>query len=463
MDDLLWDLRALIWLVAAGLIAFGTYIVWPSRWNVPAHLAVAFFTIAQAIPVALLGALDSQPREIVVSLLKVHALSALFFTVGLALGATIPSRKRAAARWATLVAVADSRPILRRTAWALVLAFAALGIAVLVMGFVPMFAADPLAAKFFRGSYGDAYRPVAPLYRAGTTVITLLIPVAAVFAVVTRRIGWTISVLIALSLMIVTLQRGPAFSGILLALGVLLVARKHTAIYLGILIGSYVAGTLFYFILGTLGVDSFEGTQLTGGSLLATVAATAPDIQDEFWFYNRWVLAGEPLTYGQTFLGGLVPGNFAWNPGVWTLTLGDPRIDVSQISSGGLRLPLPIWGLVSFGVIGVPIISIISGLFAGYFARLANHLMATATDLLARVWLLAVYGTITAICVTFYTLSYLEVVQLIALLWILRGAVLRPRVDRHLDPSRSAPWAVARLPSSRRARNGAAVTSRRFI
>lgn len=425
MDGLLWDLRALIWIGSALILACGTYIVWPSRWNVPAHMAVAFLIVAQVVPVAMLGSLDSQPRTLVVALLKVHALGALFFVLGIALGGTRPHRERAQQRWRQMLSVDESRGVARRAGWGLSGGILALVLAIVVMGFIPMFATDPLSAKFFRGSYGEAYAPVAPLYRAGTAMITLLIPAAAIYAATRRRLGWAAGVIASLAVMVVTLQRGPAFSGILLALGVIMAARRRTGMYFVVLVASYVAGTLFYFLLGALGVESFEGNQLTSGSILATISATAPDVQDEFWFFSRWLAAGEPLTYGRTFFGGLVPGNNPWNPGVWTLTLGDPSIDVKTLASGGLRLPLPMWGLVSFGVVGVAMVSLLSGIFAGYFARLANYVIVAASDDVARVWLLTLYGTITAIFVSFYTLSYLDLVQLVALTWILRDALGR--------------------------------------
>lgn len=429
LNEILWDLRTILWLISAALLAFGTYIVWPSRWNIPAHMALAFFVIAQAIPVAFLSALDGQSASVVVELLKIHLGGALFFVIGVLLGASAVSRERVLRRWSALVRIGESTRVTGRTAFALGAALVALSLAIVMMGFVPMFAEDPLAAKFFRGTYSESYQPVAPLYRAGTTLITLLIPAVAAYAVAARRISWFVALVISLTLMIVTLQRGPAFSGILLFLGVMMIARRRIGAYLVLLLGSYVLGTLFYFVLGVLGVESFEGTQLSGGSLLSTIAATAPDLQDELWFFGRWTQANEPLTLGRTFIGGLVPGNFQWNPSVWTLTLGDPSIDVSTLNSGGLRLPLPMWGKVSFGDLGVAIVPLVSGLFAGYIARVSKHLMDAATENISRVWILILNGASASLLVTFYIMSYLDVVQFIIVAWVTAECLRRARTE----------------------------------
>lgn len=439
LSDLLLDLRTVFWLGPAALLAFGTYIVWPSRWNIPAHMALAFFVIAQAIPVALLGALDSQSEAVLVDLLKIHMGGALFFVFGILFGASLVGRERVLRRWSALTHIGDSVQVTRRSGFVLCAALLALSLAIAIMGFVPMFAEDPLAAKFFRGVYSDLYQPVAPLYRAGTTLITLLIPAAAAYAVASRRLSWFVALASSVTLMVVTLQRGPAFSGILLFVGVLMIARRHVGAYLTLLIGSYVVGTLFYFVLGVLGVESFEGTQLAEGSLLSTIAATAPDLQDEFWFYGRWVAANEPLTLGRTFVGGLVPSNFEWNPSVWTLTLGNPSIDVRTLTSGGLRLPLPMWGKVSFGDLGVAIIPLVSGLFAGYIARVSKHLMDATADNVSRIWILMLNGAITSLLVTFYIMSYLDVVSLIVVVWITASCLRRTRPEGMDDQLNQAP------------------------
>lgn len=430
IDSLVYDLRTLLWLLSSATLALGTYLVWPSRWNIPAHIAIGFFTVSQFVPIALLGELNDQSQTAVVALTKIQVVGSAFFLLGILFGSFFVSQGRVRERWEMLGVVGESASVGRRAGIALIVALAMVTIAIGAMGFVPMFAEDPIAAKYFRGSYGSAYAPVAPIYRAGTTIITLLIPISAAYAVYRRRLSWLAATGIALVLMVVTLQRGPAFTGLLLFLGVFLVARGRTGMFVILAIGSYVAGTLFYVVLGLLGVDNFEGTELAGGSVLATIAATAPDVSDAFWFFGRWVTAGEPLTLGRTFLGGLIPGAFPWNPGVWTLTLGTPSVDVSALNSGGLRLPLPLWGRLAFGDLGVILVPFISGFFAGFIARTSHYIMLLSMTPLSRAWVIVINSAASAVLVTYYTMSYTDIVQLVALLWIVGSFLKRRRRPR---------------------------------
>jgi hypothetical protein len=45
-----------------------------------------------------------------------------------------------------------------------------------IMGFVPMFSSDPLAAKQFKGEYRDAYYKIAYLYRFSFWIVFASVP-----------------------------------------------------------------------------------------------------------------------------------------------------------------------------------------------------------------------------------------------------------------------------------------------
>lgn len=424
LDDLIHDLAPFLVLGAFLVFGCGSYLVWPSRWNIPAHLSLGFAGVAYVVPILFLGQLSEYPKGLVVELTKVMTLGAFFLVAGMLLGANLVQRARVAERWAPLARVGVQDRVRSRTLAVFVAALLGLAAAIALMGFIPMFADDPFSAKFFRGQYADAYRPVAPLFRGATSIITALIPVAAAWAWSRVGFAWKLALGVSVGLMAVTLQRGPAFSGLLIFVGVVLASRRKTLWFLLLVLMTYIAGTLMYYVLGQLGVESFEGKELTDGSFLRTIAATAPDIPDLMSFLERWHRQGSGLTLGRTFWGGLVPGNFAWNPGVWTVTLGDPNYDISTTSSGGLRLPMPVWGLVSFGVPGVMLVALASGLFVGLWARIMDTLIQAATDLVDRTWILVLGASVRGLTSEFYLISYIDVVEftvIVAIVWAIRG------------------------------------------
>lgn len=412
--------------ISSLFLAVGTYIVWPSRWNIPAHLALGFWFVSFLIPVALVGTYRSFDPRVVGLLAKAMTLGAFAFGVGILAGQVLmqPTRRGIFTR------IATGGDIYRRSSAKAVAVAACAAILLLIycihrMGFIPMFAADPFAAKFFRGSYGVAYRPVATYYRAATSVLSLVLPLVAAYALTgKRRWAWRAIGAIALMLLVTTLQRGPAVSGLLLFAGVWFAARRQAKVFVIGVIGVYVGGTLFYAVLETLGILAGD-TPNHDTSWLQTVAATAPDVSDALTFLTRWIGVGEPLTHGHTFVGGLVPGNYRWNPAVWSLTLGSQGIDVSQIRSGGLRLPLPIWGYTAFGWDGVLLVPFVSGILAGGLATRARHALQGSVDLVSRTWVLVFYQAATAVLPGFATVDYLDAFKLLALFVLAAPLVFR--------------------------------------
>jgi hypothetical protein len=329
-----------------------TYLVWPSRWNIYAHTQLAFSIIAYAIPIFFLHILNQLPPQYLGRYFEFVTVGFLVAAVGTLFGGSVgrlwnPERLAIRAAFDRPEVVAKVVDRLYSVTWASVIGIVA---SFLIMGFAPALTADPQEAKFFRGPYAAAYAPVAPVYRAATTLLSLLFPVLVILAWEYRRsIRWKVALLGGFGVLVLGLQRQPTFIGFLLALGVIIaLKKKYLLLYFGILIAAYFVGASLYYILGYVGFSAFAANNASGGSFLAQVASGSPDVSDQVHFLLAWFSRPE-YTHGLTFVGGLIPGNFRWNAGVWSLQVLNPGQAIKNIASGGLRLPAPIWGFVSFG------------------------------------------------------------------------------------------------------------------
>ncbi|GAA2168187.1 hypothetical protein FHX52_1938 [Humibacillus xanthopallidus] len=406
-----------------------TYAVWFNRWNVIAHTQLVFSVVAYVIPIYYLNTLDLLGGPALDLYYRVVSLGFLCCLVGTFVGALLASPARSALIQSRHDFEGPAATIMRRRTYTLlILSIVGILVSFAVMRFIPAASPDPLSAKFFRGAYADAYRPVAPLYRFSTTVITLLLPMAALYAWTRRTFGAVFMLVAAAGVMILGLLREPAFSGILLFIGVLMAWQgSRLPRYFALLIGAYFAGAALYSMLGALGVPGYTGGGIvSGGDIFAQAASGAPDLRDQVGFLNRWSMRPE-YTDGKTFFGGLIPGNYPWNPSVWSLHVVNPSQSIESINSGGLRLPAPLWGLVSFGWPGVVIVSFLNGVIGGFLARRFSHLITGAPLVTATCWVV-LYAAILDVAPVFFRLSYLSVIQLGVVVWLLRAARVGPSV-----------------------------------
>lgn len=278
----------------------------------------------------------------------------------------------------------------------------------IVMGFVPMFADDPLAAKFFRGVYKYKYQKAALPFRFATTVIPLLIPLSITILYVKfnyRLFGVTI---ICIALVFVSLQRGPIGNAIMMTLLIISSFKSRVCffwVFLGYIIVMIFGSSLMWF-LGLAGKDS--------SNLLQIISSGAPDVFDQLNFFSAFLSDGE-FTYGKTFWGGLVPGNYAWNPSIYTLRILNGIDDVSDISSGGLRLLPPMWGYVSFGDIGCVLIPFFSAVFLSQQIKLLkSHSHNLLEYTLSFVYSVNVLGFF----VNFFTMSMYSIPKMIVCFYL---------------------------------------------
>ncbi|MEV8134282.1 hypothetical protein [Microbacterium aurantiacum] len=416
------DVRPAILL--AGLVGFNciTYVVWLNRWNIVAHTALAFSIVAYIIPIVFLNQMDGLSSAAIDLYYQVMAAGLLFGVIGVLLGAAAGGsynveKLRAAADFESDAVRAKIR---KRVMILGALSVAGVFVAFLGMGFIPMLTPDPLTAKFFRGAYAAAYQPVAPLYRGATSILAVILPVIFLYAVKLKSFRAAAVAATATLALFLGLMREPAVSGVLLLLGVYMaVRRKPWFGYFLLLVGGYFVGGALYYLLALIGIGGFEGSpgaQTT--NLLEQAAAGAPDIRDHITFLTAWLQRPE-FSYGLTWFGGLIPGNSPFNPSVWSLRVVNPTQDITAIASGGLRLPPPIWGMVSFGWAGVIVVSLLTGFIQGYLANVAKRVMPSRSIEISLYWLV-IYVALVEVLPAFFRFSYLSVLQLIVILLVFR-------------------------------------------
>lgn len=439
------DVRPALLLV--GLVGLNcvTYVVWANRWNIVAHTSLAFSVVAYIVPIAFLNQLDGLSSDALDLYYQVVAAGLLFAVLGVLAGAALAGlydtgklKGRAAFEDPGVQAV-----IRRRVLWLTALSVAGVLVAFAGMGFVPALTADPLTAKFFRGAYAAAYQPVAPIYRGATSVLAILLPLVFLYAIKIRRGKWVLLAASAIVALFLGLMREPAVTGVLLLLGVWVCVRhKSLTLYFAILVVSYLGGGALYYILSLIGLGNFSGSPGAQGGFLEQAAAGAPDIKDQILFLTSW-LARPEYTNGLTWLGGLLPGNNPWNPSVWSLHVVNPGQDITSIASGGLRLPAPIWGLVSFGWPGVVAVSLLTGVVQGFLAGVAKRVIPSSSVEISVYWLV-IYVALVEVLPAFFRFSYLSVLQLVIILLLFRWRT-RPSDDRGFQQARRSTRAAVPL------------------
>jgi len=271
------------------------------------------------------------------------------------------------------------------------------------MGFVPMFSSDPLAAKQFKGEYRDAYYRIAYLYRFSFWIVFASVPLLfTCWWVLSKRI-FLILALFGVLLIGVSLARESTAIGVIIFLGYLAAWKKWIKTYLLFVALIVPLGSAGYYILSIIaGVESFTNN-ISGTGVLEIIAAGVPDISDQLIFLEGFARI-DAFTWGRTIIGGLIPGNFMWNPSVWTLTYDNLGGDISETVSGGLRLTVAMWGYINFSWPGVVFISFAAGCLNGYMFTALKRLPLNKS-LLASGAVLMLYMTLGKQIAAFYFLS----------------------------------------------------------
>jgi len=185
-----------------------------------------------------------------------------------------------------------------------------------------------------------------------------------------RRLDLALSGFLLL-LLLATLTRGEAFLGPLIFLIALAVERGWKP--------SHILGAVcLAFVAGTLANELVYTSPPTARPPLAVrVAATAPDLNDHLLFLNGFRLGGEQQVGTKNLQAGvsLSRSKGEYDPAAYAVRTITGLADLSDLASGGARLPAPMWGYAAFGYVGAAVWSFVSGLFGGWGTTLTRRLV----------------------------------------------------------------------------------------
>lgn len=408
---------ALAAVAALSLQMLASYLIWPNRWNIPAHMAAGFCIAAYVIPGLLTDVWDVYPADTVSLFMKINLLgaAALCFGTVLAGGLTLDPQPRD--RWSVpaWTQISTAR-LVRRVIIVVTPCVLGMYVAYYIMGFIPMFADDPFSAKQFKGIYRDMYYRSAYLFRFSFSVLSATMPLILAIAWFRKSKYLYILALFAFFAILISLARQATATGLLFFLGIVAAkSRGGMKWYIPLVMVIFPFGSVFYYVLGQI----LEVQQLRSGylgeSFSEFVSAGAPDILDQLdWLHG--FKSGDYFTWGKTIIGGLVPGNYQWNPSVWSLTYNSVGADISETVSGGLRLTAAEWGYANFSWLGVVIIPFTSGLLNGFMIRRLKYAVPRMPTLqIAAAMIL--YMTLGQQIAQFYFLSIHNIPAILAALY----------------------------------------------
>lgn len=392
-------------LICISLLIFslGSYLVWPSRYNVSQHMAVGGAFVTIIVPVAILSIQNKYPPEIVDLYVKILTVGMLTYLFGMLAGFFLTSKIRTQFSFDVMETAAYEQRVTNLTRTLMWMSVIGLIVSYMVMGYIPMFAEDPISAKLFRGAYQAPYRRVAVLYRASFFIMSSIIPIACIIWYRNRNKVFLFLILAGLILMAISLQRSGAFMGVVLAFTIIMSVkgRWQFAVMMVLVTGIFIASSYFYYFVG---VRQFTGDQ----NFWEIITAGTPDVPDHLDFMSFF--DNNPVwTYGRTIYGGLIPGHYEWNPAVYTLKMVNPDKEINDIGSGGLRLPLPLWGYVAFQWIGVIMYCLLTGLIYGVAIRISKNLFEIHQSLIIRAVVVIALGALWSVVVNFTQLSMFNI------------------------------------------------------
>ncbi|MGC2583012.1 MAG: hypothetical protein WA399_12985, partial [Acidobacteriaceae bacterium] len=282
--------------------------------------------------------------------------------------------------------------------------------------------------------YFAPYHRAAYLFRGSFSILVAVIPLLLVIWWLRRkRMRPLLLAISAVGLITVSLARQSSALGVLTFLGIAGArSRRGTFWFIFVCAVVYPIGSAAYLLFGLLtGLEGF-GSIYALNSVADIVSSGAPDIHDQLTFLSGFSHLNT-FTYGKTIFGGLVPGNYMWNPSVWSLTYNNPGANISDIVSGGLRFTTALWGYCNLGWVGVILIPVISGVLAGSMVRAIRRLPLDSS-LFASAFVMLLYMTLGGQLTQFYLLSIHNIPSIICALFLCFGL---PRLHRR-DPFPSA-------------------------
>lgn len=388
-------------LITLSLLIFnlGGYLIWPSRFNVITHLQVGGSFVSVIVPALILHVQDEYPQSIVNIYIQILVGGVICYLPGLIIGYYLLKGKRTRLSFDIMDRIDYEKRAINITRILLFTGIISLVISYVVMGFIPMFAQDPISAKLFRGAYQAPYLRVAILYRSAFYILATIMPIACVIWYKYKSWNFFFGIIGALLLMSVSLTRSGAFSGVVLSFAIIMSvkSRFHFLLMMTLVTGVFVLSSFFYYIVG---VKKFDAEV----NVWKVINAGTPDIDDQLHFMERF--EENPVwTYGRTIYGGMIPGHNKWNPSVYTLSIVAPSEDINEVGSGGLRLPLPLWGYVSFQWAGVILFSFLTGFLGGMYLRILKEWFDKFDSIVIKTIAVVIFASVYGLFIGFSTLN----------------------------------------------------------
>lgn len=363
-------------IASLAVLTCGQILFWRRRDNVFGYFQAGLFIASVLIPILGTTVLDDADPDVAALYARLLLVGAPAYLLGLCWGGHLGLHARGPN-------VTFSRPfpdippvLVRRARTIAFVALVSLVGAFALLGYVPALAGDRLLAKYGVGPYRAGFERGAQVFHLAMGLSSAMAGVLLAFLAVRRRTFEAVLLGALLVGLAATLSRGEALVGPLtfvIAWGVQ--KRWRPAFLLGIVTMSFLASTLvneFLFATGPAPVSS--------PSFAARVTQTAPDVVDHLAFLNGFRLTGEEQVGTKTLQAGysLSLSKGYWDPADYALRIRTGLADVGELASGGLRLPAPFWGYVSFGYAGAVAWSWIAGVFIGWGTTLLRRLLADA-------------------------------------------------------------------------------------
>lgn len=401
------SIESVLIFLSSTMMIVGTYVIWFSRYNIPNHLMLGLLFVAYFIPLFLTDVLSEFPPDLVSLYTYILTLGSFFYVLGLIFGHAYIRLDKVIKRPSFFDASLEDFMLRRYRLLVWITFFALIGMVLswAYIGTVPMFAEDPFSAKFFKGEYYEAYYRVAIPYRLSQVIQITLFPILVALWFLTRRKILLFLVVMIMMFFAFALTRALVFSGVFTLIA-LYATRKKRYVFGFIFFHVFVIsiGSAIYYLIGLFfGSDAFGMINAAGADIWTVTAAGAPDIFDQLSLLQAFQDHGE-YTLGRTFFGGLVPGQFYWNPSAWSLYLANNTEDITDVASGGFRIPIAMWGYFSFGWVGVVMLPFLSGILLGASTRYIEKFMSHR-NILTSILALSFYTIILAFFWNFHLMS----------------------------------------------------------
>jgi hypothetical protein len=417
-------------LLSCGTFSLGSYLVWPSRWNVVGHIQLGLFFVQFLVPLLwtdFVGSVRSSTLNLYTWLMIFGALMYLF---ALPIGLVSP-RSRIVGPILALPDSAYGRLFRRRVLGVTFCATIGLLLSFIIMGFVPMFADDPLQAKYFQGEYRAGYLRAVAIFRPSFFALISYLPLLVVVVTRERKCLYIFLLLAGVIAIVGCLNRSEIGMPLLAGTGIIVAAKRSRpafVTYLAMVVLVITLGTLanyflkVYFALNTGNFDS-------GEQISELVAVGAPDVSEGLRFFDNFE-EHEHYTYGAQFVGGLIPFQFLtlkwiplerWNPGLWAqgVLLGTDDQDIVRNSGGGgLRIAVPISGYAAFGWFGAALMSMVAGFLTGYLVRFAR-MYAGRGSIEKSAVVIAMYLSLYSLASNPCAITHQQIPQIMMLAWLI--------------------------------------------